>query len=63
VAAEHYTIFSGNDEVAENYFISDCYFRRNRQKFLDHRKYFWPIFDGFFLATENITDLFLTGFF
>jgi hypothetical protein len=40
VAAEHYTIFGGNDVAAENYFIFGGYFHRNRQKFLGRRKYF-----------------------
>jgi hypothetical protein len=33
------------------------YFHRNRQKFLNRRKYFWPIFGSFFLDAENNTDL------
>jgi hypothetical protein len=40
VAAEHYTIFGGNDVAAENYFIFGGYFHRNYQKFLGRRKYF-----------------------
>jgi hypothetical protein len=39
------------------------YFCRRRRKFDNRQKLFGPIFGGYAQAVENITDIFLAGFF
>jgi hypothetical protein len=40
VADENCKTFGGNDVAAKKYFISGGYFRRNRQNFHSHQKYY-----------------------
>jgi hypothetical protein len=62
VVGKSRSIFGGNYFQRLLEIIFDRYFRRNRQKFLDRQKYFWPTFSGFFLSAENNTDLFSVVF-
>jgi hypothetical protein len=62
VAGKSRSIFGGNYFQRLLEIIFYRYFGRNHQKFLDRQKYFWPTFGGFFLSTENNTNLFSAVF-